>query len=217
MKRLIRSLPVITFTIGMIGGGWFGIGSQPMRAAEPEAPSPPREIATFAGGCFWCVEAAFEHREGVLRVTSGYTGGTVANPSYQQVSKGNTGHFEAVEIEFDPEKISYERLLYIFWRNIDPLQTDGQFCDRGDSYRSAIFVQSQEQRRLAEKSQQELQKRFNQPIATPILEAAPFYPAEDYHQDYHRTNPLKYKLYRYGCGRDAQLERRWGVEARAEQ
>ena len=169
-----------------------------------------QQIATFAGGCFWCVEADFDKVPGVLGTTSGYTGGQVANPSYEQVSHGGTGHAEAVEIAFDPAKVSYQKLLDVFWHNIDPLAKDRQFCDHGRQYRSAIFYRNDEQRRLAEAAKAEVAKRFKEPIATEIVPAGPFYKAEDYHQDYYSKNPIRYKFYRFNCGRDARLEELWG-------
>jgi len=167
-------------------------------------------IATFAGGCFWCVEADFDKVAGVISTTSGYTGGRTANPSYEEVSRGGTGHAEAVEIVYDPVKVSYERLLDVFWHNIDPLAKDRQFCDHGDQYRSAIFYHDEKQRSLAEASKAAVQARFKQTIATEIKAAGPFYKAEEYHQDYYLKNPIRYKFYRFNCGRDARLEELWG-------
>jgi peptide-methionine (S)-S-oxide reductase len=167
-------------------------------------------ITTFAGGCFWCVEADFDKVDGVISTTSGYTGGHAANPSYEQVSHGGTGHAEAVQIVYDPAKVSYKKLLDVFWHNIDPLAKDRQFCDHGDQYRSAIFYQDEEQRALAEASKAEVEKRFEQPVATQIVPAGAFYKAEEYHQDYYKKNPIRYKFYRFNCGRDARLEELWG-------
>ena len=169
--------------------------------------------ATFAGGCFWCMEPPFEQLPGVISVTSGYTGGQKANPTYQEVSSGSTGHAEAVEIVYDPAKISYSRLLDVFWRNIDPLDATGQFCDKGQQYRSAIFYHDDEQQRLAEASKLVLEQsgRFNQPIVTTIVPATIFYAAEDYHQHYYQKNPVRYKFYRYSCGREQRLEELWGT------
>ncbi|CDH44561.1 Peptide methionine sulfoxide reductase MsrA [Candidatus Contendobacter odensis Run_B_J11] len=170
--------------------------------------------ATFAGGCFWCMEPPFELLPGVVSVTSGYTGGQKANPTYQEVSSGSTGHAEAVEIVYDPAKISYSRLLDVFWRNIDPLDATGQFCDKGQQYRSAIFYHDDEQKRLAETSKQVLEQsaRFKQPLVTTIIPAMTFYPAEDYHQHYSQKNPIRYKFYRHSCGRDQRLEELWGTQ-----
>jgi peptide-methionine (S)-S-oxide reductase len=175
------------------------------------------ETATFAGGCFWCMEPPFEKLDGVSSVTAGYTGGRVANPTYEQVSDGGTGHAEAVQIVFDPKKVSYSKLLDLFWHNIDPTAKDRQFCDVGDQYRSAIFYHGAEQKKLAEASRQELQAsgRIGRPIVTEIVEAGPFYPAEEYHQDYYKKNPLRYRFYRNGCGRDARLQEVWGADAPA--
>ncbi len=172
-------------------------------------------VATFAGGCFWCVEADFDKVDGVISTTSGYIGGTLDNPTYKQVSAGGTGHAEAVEIVFDPARVSYEKLLDVFWRNIDPVAKDRQFCDEGDSYRSAIFFHGEDQRRLAEASKQMLESsgKFGEPIATEITAAGRFFKAEDYHQDYYRKHPAKYKYYRWGCGRDQRLEELWGKKS----
>lgn len=169
------------------------------------------EKATFAGGCFWCMEPPFEQLVGVQSVTPGYTGGKKANPSYDEVSTGATGHAEAVEILYDPEKISYSALLEVFWRNIDPTQADGQFADRGPQYRTAIFYHSPEQKTLAESSRKALNDsgKFAKPIATTVEPAVPFYPAEAYHQDYYKKNPLRYKAYRYGSGRETFLQKTW--------
>jgi peptide-methionine (S)-S-oxide reductase len=186
------------------------IGLSAATAAAQTAADPPRATAIFAGGCFWCVEADFDKVDGVISTTSGYTGGKTANPTYQQVSGGDTGHAEAVEVVYDPAKVSYEKLLEVFWRNIDPLAKDRQFCDSGDEYRSAIFVRDPEQRRLAEASKQKVMARFEAPIHTQIVNAGPFYKAEEYHQDYYLKNPVKYKFYRWNCGRDQRLEQLWG-------
>jgi peptide-methionine (S)-S-oxide reductase len=158
------------------------------------------------------VEADFDKVEGVISTTSGYIGGKLANPTYQQVSAGGTGHTEAVEIVYDPAKVSYEKLLDVFWHNHDPLAKNRQFCDRGDQYRPAIFYHNDEQRRLAEASKAAHQPRFKQPIQTEIAAAGPFYKAEEYHQDYYLKNPIRYKFYRYNCGRDARLEELWGTK-----
>jgi peptide-methionine (S)-S-oxide reductase len=169
--------------------------------------------AVFAGGCFWCVEAAFEGTPGVLDVVSGFAGGKVANPSYERVTAGGTGHAEVVQVTYDPARIDYATLLDIFWRNVDPFDAGGQFCDRGDSYRAEIFVGGPEERRLAEATKAQIEKRFGRPVVTAISAAAPFYPAEDYHQDYHVKNPLRYKYYSTSCGRAARLARIWGRNA----
>jgi len=176
------------------------------------------EMAIFAGGCFWCMEPPFEKQPGVLSVTSGYTGGQKLNPTYHEVSTGGTGHTEAIKIIFDPAQISYPQLLDILWMNIDPTDGNGQFVDRGNQYRSAVFYLNEEQRLLAEASKQALGKsgRFNRPIVTEIVAASTFYPAEDYHQDYYKKNPLRYKFYRYNSGRDRFLDQEWGEERKNE-
>ena len=171
------------------------------------------KTATFAGGCFWCVEADFDHVPGVVETVSGYTGGTVKDPSYEQVSAGGTGHREAVRIAYDPSRVSYEALLTAFWHSVDPTDAGGQFCDRGESYQTAIFVHDEEQRRAAEASKVAAQEALGDTVVTPIEEAGPFYPAEDYHQGYYEKNPLRYRYYRWGCGRDARIEQVWGERA----
>lgn len=170
------------------------------------------EVATFAGGCFWCMEPPFDKLDGVVSTISGYTGGRVANPSYKQVSAGGTGHLEALQVTYDPKTVSYEKLLKVFWKNIDPTDGGGQFCDRGQQYESAIFVHSDEQREAAEKSKRELTSsgKLSKSIITPIRAAEKFYEAEEYHQDYYLKNPLRYRFYRYNCGRDAVLQKLWG-------
>lgn len=177
-------------------------------AADP----PGYAKATFAGGCFWCMEPPFDRLDGVVSTTSGYTGGKKDRPTYQEVSAGGTGHAEAVEVVYDPTKVSYEKLLDTFWRNVDPLTANAQFCDHGDQYRTAIFYHDDQQKTLAEASKAALERsgRFKQPIVTEIVAAASFWPAEDYHQDYYLKNPVRYKFYRYNCGRDRRLEELWG-------
>ena len=189
----------LLFFLGLLASA-AGQGSEAQKTAT----------ATFAGGCFWCVEADFDKVAGVLTTTSGYIGGSVKNPTYSQVSAGRTGHAEAVKIVYDPAKVSYAKLLDVFWHNIDPLAKDRQFCDHGDQYRSAIFYHGEEQRALAEASKAAVQKRFQQPIQTAVLPAGPFYKAEEYHQDYYLKNPIRYKFYRFNCGRDARLDEVWG-------
>jgi len=173
------------------------------------------EKATFAGGCFWCMEAPFDKLPGVISVTSGYTGGHLKDPSYEQVSAGGTGHAESVQIVYDPRKISYEELLDVFWHNIDPTVIDSQFCEVGNQYRSAIFYHTDAQKMLAEQSKTALQKTkpFKEDIVTEITRATEFYPAEEYHQHYYKKNPLRYKFYRSRCGRDNRLKELWGEKA----
>lgn len=167
--------------------------------------------AIFAGGCFWCMAPPFNELPGVIKTIAGYTGGNVKNPSYQQVSSGGTGHFEAIQVVYNPARMSYEKLLDVFWHNIDPTNEKGQFCDQGKQYRSAVFYRDAEQQRLAEQSKTALEKAkpFPEPIVTLILPATEFFPAEDYHQDYYRKNPIRYKFFRYLCGRDQRLKAVW--------
>ena len=174
-----------------------------------------RATAIFAGGCFWCEETAFEEVPGVVAVISGYTGGHVANPTYEQVSAGVTGHAESVQVVYDPDKISYEKLLDIFWHNVDPLQANAQFCDHGNQYRSAIFYRDPPQQKAAEASKAKLEEepRFKGKIVTEIVPATTFYRAEEYHQDFYKKNPVRYYSYRTGCGRDARLKELWGAAA----
>ncbi len=185
--------------------------AQPPVSTQTESPAP-YEKATFAGGCFWCMEPPFDKLDGVISTTSGYSGGHQLNPTYEQVSAGATGHAESVQVVYDPKRISYEELLKVFWRNIDPTTRDAQFCDHGQQYRTAIFYHDDKQRELAERSKQALDKTkpFKEPIVTEITPASTFYPAEEYHQDFYRKNPVRYKFYRYHCGRDQRLEQLWG-------
>jgi peptide-methionine (S)-S-oxide reductase len=171
------------------------------------------ETAIFAGGCFWCVESDFDRIPGVLETVSGYTGGTTPNPTYGQVTAGGTGHREAVRITYDPARVDYGQLLTAFWHSVDPTDPGGQFCDRGVPYQTAIFVEGDEQRRLAEASKQAAERSLGQEIVTPIEAAGPFFPAEDYHQDYYRKNPLQYRFYRWNCGRDQRVRELWGESA----
>jgi len=175
----------------------------------------PNEVAVFAGGCFWCEESAFEGLPGVVSAVSGYAGGTAVNPTYEQVSTGGTGHAESAQVTFDPAKISYQKLLDVYWHNIDPTQKDGQFCDHGSQYRTAIFYTSEAQKAaaLASKAKLEQEPRFQGRIATEIVPLAKFYPAEEYHQDYCKVNPLRYTAYYKGCGRETRLKEIWGDAA----
>ena len=183
-------------------------------AAPAASPSPAAGLAkaTFAGGCFWCMEGPFDRVTGVVSTTSGYTGGTVKNPSYEQVSMGITGHLESVEVLYDPAKVGYAQLLDVFWHNVDPTDAGGQFCDRGNQYRTAIFVHDDEQRRLAEQSKKDLEAsgKLKKPIVTQIVAAGPFYAAEEYHQDFYKKNAFRYNYYRINCGRDSRLKELWG-------
>ena len=171
-------------------------------------------IATFAGGCFWCMEGPFDELDGVLSTTSGYTGGQTVNPTYEEVSAGGTGHAEAVQVMYDPQKISYQELLAVYWPNTDPTTPDAQFCDHGSQYRPEIFYHDDKQRQSAEASKEEIKrtKTFSAPLVTEITQATAFYPAEEYHQDFYQKNPIRYKFYRFTCGRDARLATLWGDE-----
>jgi peptide-methionine (S)-S-oxide reductase len=204
LKRLAIILAILTVAGCHAAEDRGGKGTQSMEGKL--------ETATFAGGCFWCMEPPFDKTEGVVSTTVGYTGGRTAHPTYEQVSSGGTGHAEAIQVVFDPAKVTYRQILEIFWRNIDPLARDRQFCDVGEQYRSAIFYHGEEQRREAEESKAALEKsgRFHEPILTQIVPAETFYPAEDYHQDYYRKNPVRYKFYRFSCGRDQRLKELWG-------
>lgn len=168
------------------------------------------EKATFAGGCFWCMQPPFDHLSGVVFTTAGYTGGQKNNPTYEEVSAGGTGHAESVLVAYDPARISYPKLLDVFWQNVDPLTPNRQFCDSGNQYRSVIFYHNETQRGLAEESKAVLEKRRGWRIVTEIVPAGPFYPAEEYHQGYYKKNPIRYRYYRSGCGRDARLRELWG-------
>lgn len=179
-------------------------------ALGQDARTQQRALATFAGGCFWCVEADFDRVPGVLETTVGYTGGHLSNPTYKQVSSGRTGHAEAVEVLYDPAKVSYEQLLDYFWHHIDPTVKNRQFCDVGSQYRTAIFVRNDAERQLAEASRHKVEARLKAPIYTEIVQAGPFYRAETYHQDFYIKNPVRYKFDRWSCGRDQRLEQIWG-------
>jgi peptide methionine sulfoxide reductase msrA/msrB len=218
MKILLYVVMGLIFVIGAVF--FFMMGNQHSEAVQKgvKMDTGKEEMslqkATFAGGCFWCTEADFEKLPGVVKVISGYTGGNKENPTYGEVSSGGTGHVEAVQVYYDPSKITYKELLDYFWKHVDPTDAGGQFVDRGSQYRSVIFYHDEEQKRLAEKSKEALSKsgRFNKPIVTEIIKFTKFYEAEDYHQDYYKTHPLKYKFYRYESGRDQFLEKVWGKE-----
>jgi peptide-methionine (S)-S-oxide reductase len=199
VSRLLRAAVALAF---------LTVGSAVL--AQGTAPEAGRKTAIFAGGCFWCMEHPFDEIDGVISVTAGYTGGTKSKPTYEEVSSGSTGHAESVQVVYDPAKVSYQKLVDVFWHNIDPLTADAQFCDHGTQYRSAIFYQGDEQKRIAEASKEAVAKRFDKPIVTQIVAATTFWPAEDYHQHYYRTHPVQYKFYRYNCGRDQRLEQLWG-------
>ena len=210
-RRLLASPRLLALLLAVAACG--PAGGQGSAAAAPAAPAAAkRAVATFAMGCFWCAEDAFEGTPGVLSVVSGYTGGREKNPTYEQVSAHRTGHLEAIEVAYDPARVTYEQLLDRFWHNVDPLDGRGQFCDQGDQYRAAIFVHGEEQRRAAEASRERVAKQVGE-VATLIVPAATFYPAEDYHQDYAEKNPLRYRFYSTSCGRAARLRAVWGEEA----
>ena len=188
------------------------IGTLSVQTISQAAANATQGKAYFAGGCFWCMEEVFENVEGVLSVTSGYMGGTVARPSYEEVSAGRTGHAESVEVVYDPTKVSYQKMLDAFWLNVDPITPNAQFCDHGSQYRSAIFFQTDEEKRTSETSKQAIEqsRRFKDQIVTQIVMASQFYPAEEYHQDFYKKNPIRYKFYKYNCGRAQRLETLWG-------
>lgn len=211
---LIASGAAGLFSLAVVFGAPLNAQTAATKAA-PQATPAVTAKASFAGGCFWCVESDFDKIPGVISTTSGYTGGRVVKPTYEQVSSHNTGHAEAVEVVYDPAKVSYERLVAYFWHTIDPTVKDQQFCDHGSPYRTAIFAQNDEQLKIAQASRAALEKSkpFKEPIVTEITLATAFYPAEEYHQDYYKKNPVRYKYYRNGCGRDARLQQLWGDQA----
>jgi len=206
MTRAMRALPGAAMLVLIAGFALL------LHAPRPGAAAPGAKLASavFAGGCFWCTESDFDKIPGVVSTTSGYAGGSVANPTYEQVSAGGTGHIEVVRVVYDPAKVSYQRLVARFFRTIDPLDGGGQFCDRGSQYASAIFVAGAAERAVAEATKARAAALLKKPVATRILPAARFYPAEGYHQDYYRKNPAKYKYYRWRCGREARLAKVWG-------
>lgn len=212
----MNRLPLI---LGLVMATVFSFFALRANSAATQVTAPPAagyETATFAGGCFWCMQPPYDKLEGVISTTVGYTGGQAINPSYGEVSSGGTGHTEAVQVIYDPERVSYEKLLDVFWHNIDPLRVDAQFCDVGNQYRSGIFYHDEAQKEAAEASKKALTDsgKFNhQPIVTEIVAAGPFYAAEDYHQSYYKKNSYKYNFYRWNCGRDQRLEELWGDEA----
>ena len=197
LPRLGRWLAPLAFVVGIA-------------AAASQSTAAETETAIFAGGCFWCMEEAFEKVPGVTSAVSGYTGGTVANPTYEQVGSHKTGHAEAVEVTYDPAKVTYPQLVDWYWHNIDPFDGVGQFCDKGSPYRSVIFYKGEAQKKVAEDSKEALKTKFKKQIATKIEPAGPFYRAEDYHQDYYKTSTFRYQYYKYGCGRPQRLEQIWG-------
>ena len=206
MRRLLLSFILVLAAAGTAAA----------QMAPLPQPTPGQAVATFAGGCFWCVESDFDKVKGVISTTSGYTGGHVANPTYEQVSAGGTGHAESVQVIYDPNVVSYSQLLTYFWHHIDPTVKDRQFCDYGHQYRTAIFVGNAAQRKLAEESKRKVAAELGKPIFTEIDDAGPFYPAEEYHQDFYKKNPLKYEFYRWNCGRDQRIKQIWGSAKKGE-
>ena len=206
MKQIVTS-----FAMAILALGGAAPAPSVAQGTKHAADGPVTAKATFAGGCFWCVEEAFDKVPGVTATISGYMGGQTKNPTYEQISTGRTGHAEVVQVEYDPKRVSYDKLLEVFWRNIDPTQKDAQFCDHGSQYRSGIFYHGEEQRKLAEASKAALMKNkpFKGEIVTEITRAAEFYAAENYHQDYYQKNPVRYKFYKTGCGREARLKELW--------
>jgi peptide-methionine (S)-S-oxide reductase len=202
-RQITRSV----LTVAVLLVGTWNVQSTVLAAADTMPGK-----AYFAGGCFWCMEEVFEKVEGVLSATSGYMGGAVSNPTYEEVSAGRTGHTESVEVVYDPAKVNYQKLLDAFWRNVDPITPNAQFCDHGNQYRSAIFFRTDEEKRASDSSKQAIEqsRRFKEPIVTQIVMAPQFYPAEEYHQDFYKKNPIRYKLYKYNCGRAQRLEELWG-------
>jgi peptide-methionine (S)-S-oxide reductase len=212
-------LRLLTLTVAVMAVGalmFATLTGRQARAAGTAQPPPRAGLAraTFAGGCFWCMEPPYERLPGVVEVISGYTGGQKVDPTYEEVSSGGTGHLESVQVVYDPAKVSYQKLLDVFWHNVDPTTANRQFCDVGEQYGTAIFYHDEEQKRLAleSKAQVEKTKPFPQPIVTPVRPAGEFYRAEEYHQDYYKKNPVRYRFYRFNCGRDQRLKQLWGKE-----
>lgn len=213
--KLSLTVVSIACVLALLAFGLRGQNPPKNQPAQAQAPANGAKLAkaTFAGGCFWCMEPPYDKLPGVVSTTSGYTGGQLKNPSYEQVSSGGTGHAEAVQIVYDPSKVSYAKLLEVFWHNIDPVVANRQFCDVGEQYRTAIFFHDAEQKRLAEKTRAEVEKELGQKVLTEIVPAGAYYPAEEYHQNYYEKNPIRYKFYRNSCGRDRRLEQLWGEKA----
>jgi len=214
MTRIVAALTLMIVAVS--GAALLAAEPAPTKtqpATETKA-SDGLETATFSSGCFWCTESDFDKVKGVKETISGFMGGTTKNPTYEEVSRGNTGHAETLQLKFDPKVVSYKQLLDYYWHHVDLLDGDGQFCDRGNQYRPVIFVHTPEQRKLAEESKAAIDKsgRFDKPVAVQIVDASAFTPAEAYHQNYHETHPLKYRYYRYACGRDARIKQLWGDE-----
>lgn len=213
MRWLAITAPVAALTFALTAASAPAVGPSPLASRAARTVAPNVDTATFAGGCFWSMERPFDNTPGVISATAGYTGGKVVNPSYEHVSTGATGHVESVEVVFDPSKVSYDRLLDIYWHNIDPVTPDGQFCDHGDEYRTAIFYHGEAQHQAALQSLKVVQAHFSKSVSTEIRAAGPFYSAEAYHQHFAERNPVRYNIYRRGCGRDARLKAIWGAAA----
>ena len=215
MRRLLFLLALPAVVLATVAAGCGT--SEPLPPAGPSvgmALDPAlADTVVFAGGCFWCMEKPFEELDGVASVVSGFSGGTVANPTYDEVSRKTTGHYEVVEVVYNPQVVPFDTLLQVYWHNVDPFDDGGQFCDRGSPYRPAIFVRTPAERAAAAATVSQVQEKFGLPVLVPVLDAAPFYAAEDYHQDFYRTNPAHYNRYRTGCRRDARLEQLWGDAA----
>ena len=209
----IRITSYVLYLLCIFIAGFSAVSSAAADSQQDATKNSNSQKAIFAGGCFWCMEPPFDKLDGVISTTSGYTSGHQKNPTYKQVSAGVTGHTEAIEIVFDPDKVSYEKLLEVFWLNIDPLNAKGQFCDYGTQYRTGIYYLDEQQQKLAEASLAGIKSKLNKPIATEIKAATQFYPAEDYHQNYYQVNPVRYNYYRWSCGRDQRLQELWGEQA----
>ena len=207
-----RSATFVPLAAGLAAASFAFLSSAGAESPNAQAEAKPLATAIFAGGCFWCVEKDFDKVDGVVETISGYTGGTLKNPTYKQVSYEETGHYEAVKVTYDPEQVSYETLVTYFFRHVDPTDANGQFCDRGDSYRTAVFVATEEERETAEGEIAEIDASgvLGAPVVTPVLTAGTFWPAENYHQNYYKKNALKYRYYRTACGRDARVRKLWG-------
>ncbi|TWU50992.1 Peptide methionine sulfoxide reductase MsrA [Rubripirellula tenax] len=210
------SRPAIVLGLAcLFGFPLFSAATEPESLTGDSSRSEPSvATATFAGGCFWCMEPPFDDMPGVISTTSGYTDGRTKNPTYESVKTGRTGHIESMQVKYDPAKVTYKQLLTLFWHNVDPIKANGQFCDEGGQYRTAIFYENDDQKKLAEESKEIIAKALKARVRTEITQATTFYPAEDYHQDYYIKNPKKYKFYRWTCGRDARLNEIWGDKAR---
>ena len=212
--RLVVGFAVMLCVVWMITDATSDLPPEQLSSAASEVAGDVHQTATFAGGCFWCMEPAFDKVDGVISTTSGYIGGRTKNPTYAQVKTGRTGHIESMRVRFDPDRVSYESLVSLFWHNIDPTQANGQFCDKGNQYRSVIFTHNEMQEETAKMTRKLVREELGKRIETEIMKAGKFYAAEEYHQDYYKKNPTKYKFYRWKCGRDARLDAIWGQKAR---